>query len=241
MGEWPPPVERRMKTWDRLLAETLQVYRQAFVPLVAAAALGALLTNLLILAWVPDSRFAKLLWLVVASVPSFISQAAVTVVAWQVVRGEQARLDLAFAVALGLSSRYVPGLALILLVTQVSFITVVGIPMGLFLATRWALFGPAVVLERRGIGEALMRSWYLVTGKSWRTFSMVLGVALVSLGALLIARGFAGIFGNSLGAETVLLIVALALVVPLATTYVMLVFDDYRSLEGEGGGRQPPS
>ena len=240
MGQWPPPAERRPKAWDRLLAETLQVYRQALVPMVAAAVIGALITNLLIAAWVPDTRVVRVLWVVVASVPSFISQAAVTVIAWQVVRGERAEIGPAFAMALGLSSRYVAGTALILLVTQLSFLTIVGIPLGLFLLTRWALFGPAVVLERRGMGEALVRSWYLVTGKSWRTLAMVFGAGLAALGALLIARGLGSVFGNSLGAEIVFSSIALALVVPLGTTYFLLLFDDYRSLEG-GGEAQPPS
>jgi hypothetical protein len=44
---------------------------------------------------------------------------------------------------------------------------------GLFLLTRWSLVAPVVVLEGKGPGDALGRSWELVRGHSWRVFAVI--------------------------------------------------------------------
>ena len=83
------------------------------------------------------------------------------------------------------------------------------------------------------MGESLVRSWSLVTGKSWRTFFVVLVAGLGALAVLFIGRGLASIFGNTLAAEVLFFSAAFALSVPLATTYFLLLFEDYQSLERE--------
>lgn len=54
----------------------------------------------------------------------------------------------------------------------------------LFVTTRVALAAPVAVLERRGVGASLRRSWHLVTGGFWRT-----------LGILLLTQIIAGLVG----------------------------------------------
>ena len=240
MAQWPSPSEWRLKSWDQLLNETLLLYRQAFVPLVATTAIGALLTNLLLAAWLPDTLLPVMLWLVVASVPSFIAQAAATVIASRVHRGESAKISLAYAVAMGVAPTFVVGSALVLVITQLSIYSIVGIPLGLFLATRWSLFGPAVVLEQRGVGESLIRSWRLVTGKNWRTFFIVIVAGIGALAVLLISRSLAAILGNTLVAEVLIFSAVFSVSVPVGTTYFLLLFDDYRLLEGGGDRELPP-
>jgi hypothetical protein len=62
---------------------------------------------------------------------------------------------------------------------------------GLFLAARWSLVTPVVVLEKLGATDALRRSWELVRGHTWT----VLGVVLVTLLLALVAHGvFAAVF-----------------------------------------------
>ena len=62
---------------------------------------------------------------------------------------------------------------------------------GLFLAARWSLVTPVVVLEKLGATDALRRSWELVRGQTWT----VLGVVLLTLLLALVAHGvFAAVF-----------------------------------------------
>ncbi|WP_214408662.1 DUF7544 domain-containing protein [Sphaerisporangium fuscum] len=58
---------------------------------------------------------------------------------------------------------------------------------GLFFTTRFALAAPAVVLERRGVIEAMRRSWRLVDGDFWRVLGIILLTQLIAamLGGIL--------------------------------------------------------
>jgi hypothetical protein len=51
---------------------------------------------------------------------------------------------------------------------------------GLFLLTRWAVFVPVIVLERRGALDALRRSSALVSGYGWTVFGVVLLTILLT-------------------------------------------------------------
>ncbi|GAA0404412.1 hypothetical protein GCM10009530_65630 [Microbispora corallina] len=89
------------------------------------------------------------------------------------------------------------------------------IPYVLFFQSRFALSAPAVVLERRGVTDAMRRSWRLVKGDTWR----VLGILLLTqlLAALIsgvlsvpfsIGGSLLGLLGHSPAAS---LLAALAL------------------------------
>lgn len=82
---------------------------------------------------------------------------------------------------------------------------------GLFLLTIWSVTAPAIVLERRGVLEALGRSRELVKGNGWNVFGVILLVI-----ALLFAAGIvAGIIGAA-GGDVVNLLVSWALSVLVA-------------------------
>jgi hypothetical protein len=68
----------------------------------------------------------------------------------------------------------VPSIGLGLLFIGVLFLLYV--PYLLFFQTKFALSAPALVLEGRGVTDAMRRSWRLVKGDSWR----VLGILLVT-------------------------------------------------------------
>jgi len=70
----------------------------------------------------------------------------------------------------------------------VSLLVLIAAYLGVFyLGIRWALAGPVLACEGRGIIESLRRSWTLVEGRWWRTFGILLLMGLVTeivLGAL---------------------------------------------------------
>lgn len=63
---------------------------------------------------------------------------------------------------------------------------------GLFLLTIWAVSAPAVVIERKGVFEALKRSQELVKGNAWNVFGVIVLVFVMLFGV--------GIVGAALGA-----------------------------------------
>ena len=64
------------------------------------------------------------------------------------------------------------------------FVTIILIPLGLFLLTIWALIIPVIVLEGKSAGESLGRSRELVKGHGWSVF----GVIVITIVAAIIAN-----------------------------------------------------
>jgi hypothetical protein len=53
-------------------------------------------------------------------------------------------------------------------------ITIIGIPVAIWIFVRWRLFVPAMLAENLGPIQALGRSWHLTEGRWWRTFGILL-------------------------------------------------------------------
>ena len=79
----------------------------------------------------------------------------------------------------------------------VGFILVI-IP-GLFLLTIWAVSAPAVVLEARGVFDALGRSRELVRGNAWNVFGVIVIVFVLGIGVGLIAGAIGELGGHGIG------------------------------------------
>ena len=60
------------------------------------------------------------------------------------------------------------------LVVGLLTITIIGIPVAVWVYVRWVLFVPALLSENLGPIRSLGRSWQLVEGKWWRTFGILL-------------------------------------------------------------------
>lgn len=93
-----------------------------------------------------------------------------------------------------------------------------------FLAVRWAIVAPVVVVERRGPTGSLGRSWDLVRGHSWTVLAILLVsyVAVGLVGAIvggIVAAPFDDFFGRWLGQ-----VVADSLVVPFLAIALTLVY-----------------
>lgn len=119
------------------------------------------------------------------------------------------------------------GLVLLALVNAVLDLTLVGLPIAVWLTIRWSLLAQAVVLEGESATGALRRSAGLVRGQWWRTASLtvfVTGVALLLgpfVGALLLLATSASFDVVNLASDLVYVFVLPFAAV--ATTY--LYFD----------------
>ena len=238
MGNGPIQPRRRSVTWDRLLSETLNIYRAAFRPLVLTALVGVLPTSVLIAVWSPEAVIADALWRVVAFAPTYVAQAALTTMAFGVRRARPPDMGVAYATALSVAPRYVTGSIFIQIMLLVSGLFILTIPIGLYLVTRLALFGPAVVIEMHDVRGAFRRSWQLTDKRVLRTLIMVLAFIVL---LFLVAFVAAAIGGGNAGAQIVFITIVQTLVVPLQTVFFLLLFEDYRGLSEEGGPEQFPT
>ena len=85
---------------------------------------------------------------------------------------------------------------------------------GLFLLTIWSVVAPAIVLERRGVFDALGRSRELVKGNGWNVFGVIVLVFLL----VLVVGIVAGLIGAAGGDVVRILVqwVTSVLVAPVA-------------------------
>jgi membrane-anchored glycerophosphoryl diester phosphodiesterase (GDPDase) len=116
------------------------------------------------------------------------------------------------------------------------------IPMIIYLGVRWALVWPAIVAERAGPFHAINRSWTLTEQHWWRSFAILLVLALITL-VLYFALSFA-LFAAFSGMDsineialatidTVFNVVVLAVVYPLSAAIITVLYYDTR-VRGEG-------
>ncbi len=119
----------------------------------------------------------------------------------------------------------------------VTALTVLLVPVAVFLYVRWSLAMPALFAERRGGAASLTRSAALVSGSWWRVFGIV-----VAIGALTLAPQ-AGLQRAFDGADTLVsaavIFVAAWLVAPFAAIARTLLYLDV--LQRKGATAQPPS
>lgn len=102
---------------------------------------------------------------------------------------------------------------------------------GLVLLTWWAVVGPTVVIEDRGL-DAFGRSRELVRGNGWRVFGVIVVVFLIQFVAnLLLSAIFGG--ADSFVGQAIGSLLAGALVAPIAALAAALVYLELRRLRGE--------
>ena len=238
----PLPEGNQPKPFDQLWQSTVQIYGRSFGPLVGAAALGFLLSNLIQGVWQPENAFFVLVSLLISLVPAMMAQAALTVVAWQIIQKKPADITVGYGVALSIAPKYIGMQALIfsltfaplLLLPLIPYVggvlVVMVLPISLFLLTRWAIAGPAMILEQLDINQSLLVSWNLTHGKALRVFGalMAFGIALILI--TLIALGIAALFGGSVGAEVIMLSAAQSIATPMAAIFFLLLYLDYKRI-----------
>jgi len=93
---------------------------------------------------------------------------------------------------------------------------------GLFLLTIWAVSAPAVVLEGKGVLDALGRSRELVKGNGWNVFGVIVLVWLLMIGLGLVAAAIGAVGGDVV--RVLATWVVNVLVAPLAALTVSVLF-----------------
>jgi hypothetical protein len=185
----------------RVVRETFAVTRRNFVTIGLLALLLGVLPSLVIgllgvsLGAANESSSSSN---IVTTLTGAILQGAII----YVVVGEQAGRTVSLGESLSRGSKLFMALFGIGLLTGIG--TILGLILlvvpGLFLATAWAVAGPARVVEGPGVTKALQRSWDLTRGHRWRVFALFLivwGVALLAIVALAAAFALAGFFGDT--------------------------------------------
>jgi hypothetical protein len=105
---------------------------------------------------------------------------------------------------------------------------------GLILLTIWAVTGPAIVIERRGVIDAFSRSWELVRGQAWMVFAIILVTFLLTQGITYLL----GTIGDSVADTAGYIIfqaIAGALTAPITGLIAAILFFDL------GGGQAAPA
>jgi len=209
--------------------------------MVAAAALGVIPSTLISVLWQPEGFLSSVAQLLVTLIPLFVAQASLTVLTWQVIQKRPVEVTAAYAAALSVAPRYVLLGLVTAVITGAGVLSLVGIPIALLLSARWAITGPALIIEQLPVGQALQRSWRLVEGRALRTLGAVVVTLLGFVFASLIALVIAGFFGGSPGVTIVVVSAAQSIVTPLAIIFFFLLYQDYRRITDNAAPAEPPS
>ena len=215
---------------DALLEETSRTYRAAYKPVVLAAGAGALLAHSLVLIIPPAGNIPGLAWLALLTAILVSSQVVVISLVLLARDNQPVNTDTATTAALRFVPRY---FGVVFLLAFASFglaATVLGTPLAIFLivlSARFALFGPAMVMEELSLADALRRSWRLAQNRWCRTFGAVVAAGL----PLAFASFLWAVSSGSALVSLALGTVAWAVAVPFTAIFTLFLFEDYRSLE----------
>lgn len=107
---------------------------------------------------------------------------------------------------------------------------------GVVLLTLWAVVAPAIVVERRGVFDALSRSWNLVKTNFWQT----LGVIVVFWIITFVVEGIVDriLDSTSLVVAAIVAWIVHALLAPLSALASAILFFELRAVES--GAAEPP-
>ncbi len=182
------PVARRPLDLGGILSATFGVYRDNYLAFVIILA-----TYLVPIAAVsaiqqaqPKELWTAVLQLVVTALGGALGNAATIYAAARAYDGGRVDAGAAYQHALGRFGSLVGAAFLIGLVTVLLSMTIIGIPVAMYFATRWSMSICAVVLEGRGARAALSRSTELVRGSWWRVFGILFVLGLIFVGIYLL-------------------------------------------------------
>ena len=131
------------------------------------------------------------------------------------------------------------GVVITLITLAVPALAIIAAPVGfvviIWLVIRWSVISPAIVVEKKSIGQAFGRSSELVEGNWWRVLGVVvvIGILTAIISYILIAI-LGGIGGPTVG-QALAQLVTNTLMAPLAGLAAAIIFFGLRSAK-EGGG-----
>ncbi len=208
--------------------KVIKTYQQYFGVLVGIAAILFLIQALFRFAGT-DSVWLGLIGLVISLI---ISQLYTGIVVEVVNDTRDGELDASVG---GLFSQVTPVLGTLIgaailagIAIAVGFVFCI-IP-GIILLTLWAVIAPAIVVERRGVFEAMGRSWNLVKTNFWQTLGVIVVFWLVTL-----VIGWVAALIADAGGTVVTVIVSWIvgfLLAPLSALASAILFFELRAVEG---------
>jgi len=92
--------------------------------------------------------------------------------------GLNAPLGQCLRIAIGRAGALIGSYFLIGLACLLLSLTIIGIPVALYLGVAWVFASKAVIIERKGPVESIKRSYQLIKGNWWRTFGIILIVMI---------------------------------------------------------------
>ncbi len=107
---------------------------------------------------------------------------------------------------------------------------------GLFLATIWAVVGPAIVVERVGALEAFRRSRELVKGDAWAVFGVIVITFIITFVVSAIFGGIAAAADDTAVVRIVANVLASTLTAPLSALVGAVLFFSLRGGHGVAPG-----
>jgi hypothetical protein len=155
------------------------------------------------------------------------------------IQGKAGGVRVALACWRGLAGAALLASLLIGLRVAVTALTVLLVPVAIFLYVRWSLTIPALFAERTGGAGAVRRSAGLVSGSWWRVFAIVVAIGALTLAPqALLQRSFAG--SDSL-VSAIVIFIAAWLAAPFAAIARTLLYLDVHLRKGTAGQRPPAS
>ena len=229
----PGPRPLRPLTLGGLIEEMLRLYQQNFVSLVAIVAIvqvaAAIVAGLLgLLAHTGVLLLAGIFGIlaaVVYFVAIFLQAGALTLAIADDYLGQPITIQRAYEGAQHRLGGLIGTSLLIGLIVAVLAITVVGIPVAIWLGIRWVFSSQIVMLEGQAGTSAMSRSADLVRNYWWRTFGILL---LVFIAIGLVDGIISGIFGHIVFIGGLINLIVEILIAPLYTAIVTLLYFDMR-------------
>jgi hypothetical protein len=114
------------------------------------------------------------------------------------------------------------------------FGTILLIAPGLYLLTIWAVVAPAIVVERRGVFDALGRSRQLVRGSGWRVLAVMLVAVVIGLAATLLLAALAEELADGPILEIVFYALASTVTAPIEALVAAVLYFRLLAIEGDG-------
>jgi hypothetical protein len=106
---------------------------------------------------------------------------------------------------------------------------------GLYLLSIWAVTAPAIVIERRGVFDALGRSRHLVRGNGWPVLGTILTAILIGIVAAIALASLAAAIADGPILEVVFSALASTVTAPIEALVTSVLY--FRLLEIKG---EPP-
>ncbi len=215
---------------SEIYAEASSLYGRAFIPLASTAAAVALIVNFLLFIN-PSSLVLNLAWGNLVTLFAAVMVSATLILPLVIeIRATGTTNPATRMRGLRLHGRRVLlATAPLVIANGILVFTYVGILLGVFIAVRFCLLPAAVVVEDQDVTDSLSRSWEITQGLVLRTTVVLLGAIAPFVFATIAIAWLSLPYPVALGATTV----AAGLVIPFVLIVLLLLFEDYRSLEPE--------